>query len=379
MRPHNVAGWPSFRFADEITGSSAGRNSVALHIYRPLRAVAFPPCKPLRVVEEHNMRLGLRGGSQRAETAATEEEEHESAPPPVRATSDGNGDVPAAAESVEDKLRKHLVAVEASPADYIAHPEPGALRFRVCDAAVLARKPRGVASATAELLVTRRRNAWQRFYPLDLPLLLHDVLDTEEVFDEEGEMGQVRNMAVAGEAPSGAVTSVVSPWAWATQRVKFSDGCTGTARLLFAQESTGVIMWSLQRGAEEPIVERVHISDEFSTPNGTQVTILIIVGTNTSTNTNLHPNGHPGQNHMDVSHLRGTQVLGGVGTRGLCQALCVRHRFRHAFSLCRARLLPGTGAAHARRAAPPENYHGSGRSTNADPAALCRGGGVGGR
>ncbi len=262
-------------------GRSAGSGALALR--RGLRAAAVPLegrlrrlAAPTHVVDtQHGMHLSLRGGSGGAETAATEEEEHDLSTPPVRAVAEdgGAGDEAAPAASVEDKLRKHLAAVEANPADYIAHPEPGTVRFRVCDAAALERKPRGVASATAELLVTRRRNAWQRFYPLDLALLLPDVLDTEEVFDEEGEMGQARNLAATGETPSGALTSVVSPWAWATQRVKFRDGSTGTARLLFAQESTGVIMWSLQRGAAEPIVERVHISDERSTPNGPQVAL----------------------------------------------------------------------------------------------------------
>ena len=259
-------------------GRSAGSGALALRRgQRALEARVRRLAAPAHVVDtQHGMHLGLRGGSGGAESAATEEQEHDlSAPQPGRAAADGGGagDAAAPADSVEDKLRKHLAAVEASPSDYIAHPEPGSVRFRVCDAAALERKPRGVASATAELLVTRRRNAWQRFYPLDLALLLPDVLDTEEVFDEEGEMGQARALAATGETPSGAVTSVVSPWAWATQRVKFRDGSTGTARLLFAQESTGVIMWSLQRGAEEPIVERVHISDERSTPNGPQVVL----------------------------------------------------------------------------------------------------------
>ena len=225
--------------------------------------------------------LGLRGGGvANAETAATEEEEKQAMPsqvPAVEGTADAAG-VDGGEGSTEDKLRQHLLAVEANPGNYIAHPKPGSLRFRICDSDTLARKLPGITSASIELPVTRRRNAWQRFYPLDLAQLLPDLLDTEEVFDEEGEMGQARTLAATGgEAAvpvSGAMTSVVSPWAWASQKVTFADGTTGAARLLFAQESVGVIMWSLQRGSEAPMVERVQISDELgATPQGTKVSI----------------------------------------------------------------------------------------------------------
>ncbi|MGB1600997.1 MAG: hypothetical protein ACPIOQ_50125 [Promethearchaeia archaeon] len=201
--------------------------------------------------------LGLRGGS--AEMAATEEEELKLCPAPAEATPDPSG------VRSEEQLSEHLAAVEANPGDYIAHPEPDSLRFKLCDAAIVAQAPTGLASASIELPVSRLRNAWQRFYPLDLAVLLPDVLDTEEVFDEEGEMGQARTLA-ATAAVSGAVTSVVTPWAWATQKVTFTDNTTGTARLLFAQESAGVLMWSVQRGEEEPLVERVHISEKTPCP-----------------------------------------------------------------------------------------------------------------
>ena len=201
--------------------------------------------------------LGLRGGS--AEMAATEEEELKLCPALAEATPDPSG------VRSEQQLSEHLAAVEANPGDYIAHPEPDSLRFKLCDAAIVAQAPTGLASASIELPVSRLRNAWQRFYPLDLAVLLPDVLDTEEVFDEEGEMGQARTLA-ATAAVSGAVTSVVTPWAWATQKVTFTDNTTGTARLLFAQESAGVLMWSVQRGEEEPLVERVHISEKTPCP-----------------------------------------------------------------------------------------------------------------
>ena len=134
--------------------------------------------------------------------AATEEEELKLCPAPAEATPDPSG------VRSEEQLSEHLAAVEANPGDYIAHPEPDSLRFKLCDAAIVAQAPTGLASASIELPVSRLRNAWQRFYPLDLAVLLPDVLDTEEVFDEEGEMGQARTLA-ATAAVSGAVTSVV--------------------------------------------------------------------------------------------------------------------------------------------------------------------------
>ena len=248
-----------------MTGIGAGHGEVPPR----LRAGLIPP--PLMAPS-----LCLRGGcavGATADTAATEEQEQEQAVS-LKMSAPNSTTVPTAQPTGTDQLREHLQTVEANPGDFIAHPEPGSLRFKVCDAAILARKPRGIASATTEIRVTRRRNVWQRFYPLDLATLLSDVLDTAEVFDEEGEMGAARTLATTGAAPSGAISSTVSPWAWATQTVTFSDGSQGTARLLFAQESTGVIMWSLQRGSEEPIVERVHISEELgATHEGTKVSI----------------------------------------------------------------------------------------------------------
>ena len=240
--------------------------------------------------------LGLRGGcaaegtaasatSDAADAAATEEQEllvvsgrqkPASNEDTTRSATGGNGQSGSSASSIEEILREHLKDVEARPGDYIAHPEPGSLRFRICDAATLAAKIPGIASASTTLHVTRRRNAWQRFYPLDLAVLLPDVLDTEEIFDEEGEMGQARTLAALAGAPSGAIAtnSVVSPWAWATQKIKFRDGSEGTARLLFAQEEAGVIMWSLQRGKDEAIVERVQISQELeATGEGSKVSL----------------------------------------------------------------------------------------------------------
>jgi len=239
---------------------------------------ALRPATPLA-------RMALRGGSS-ADAAKTEEQEHLAAGLSQLASARDRADIPdvpmsAAEPTAEAQLREHLSAVEKSPGDYIARPEHGSLRFCLCDAATLACKPRGISSAAIELHVTRRRNAWQRFYPLDLAALLADVTDTEEVFDEEGEMGQARTLAATGASPSGALTSTVSPWAWATQKVKFSDGSEGSARLLFAQESSGVIMWSLQRGTEEPMVERVCISEELgATPEGTKVSITWTTGAN---------------------------------------------------------------------------------------------------